>query len=75
MVCDGDATRKKKLKQATFLFFSFYDILHVKKKEDKNVTSTETGSREDLALYGLKQYPTRGYWAPGMWLVQTEMCR
>jgi len=57
-----------------FLFFSFYGILHVRKKEDKNVTSMETGSREGLALYGLKKYPICGYWAPRMWLVQIEMC-
>lgn len=45
---------EKKIKNR-LRFFSFYGILHVRKKEDKYVTNAETGSREGLALYGLKK--------------------
>lgn len=51
---------EKKIKNR-LRFFSFYGILHVRKKEDKYVTNAETGSREGLALYGLKKYPAHGY--------------
>lgn len=64
---------EKKIKNR-LRFFSFYGVLHVRKKEDNYVTNTETGSREALALYGLKKYPAHGYWAPRMWVVQLEMC-
>lgn len=51
---------EKKIKNR-LRFFSFYGVLHVRKKEDNYVTNTETGSREALALYGLKKYPAHGY--------------